>query len=204
MTGNTENLYSQEYFEYLRNRGSLRKFIRKFYLRDIRKYCMGKSIDFGCGTGELLAMLPTGSVGFEINQVAVDFCKSLGLDVRLYHPAEDDYRFEMFTKDGYNTFTMNHVLEHLENSYAIIQKIFESCNRLGIKRIVFTVPGLKGFRSDKTHITFIDKKYFENNGLLGNKYYRLIISKYFPVNSAKFSHYFTHNELRLVFDKRND
>ena len=204
MIGDTEQLYSQEYFEYLRNRGSLRKFIRRFYLRDIRKYCMGKTIDFGCGTGELLSMLPAGSVGLEINRVAVEFCKSQGLDVRQYHLGEDDYRFEMITKGDYNTFTMNHVLEHIENSNAIIQKIFESCNRLGIKRIVFTVPGHKGFRSDKTHITFIDKKYFENNGLLDNKYYHLIISKYFPVNSAKFSRYFTHNELRLVFDKRND
>ena len=76
MTENTEPLYSREYFEYLRNRGSLRKSIRKFYLRDIRKYCIGKSIDFGCGTGELLAMLPAGSAGFEINRVAVEFCKS--------------------------------------------------------------------------------------------------------------------------------
>jgi SAM-dependent methyltransferase len=204
MIENTEKLYSQEYFEYLRNRSSLRKFIRKFYLRDIRKYCIGKSIDFGCGTGELLSMLPTASVGFEINQVAVDFCKSYGLDVKLYNLVKDDYRLEMIAKGEYKTFTMNHVLEHLENSYAIIQRIFESCNRLGIKRIVFTVPGHKGFRLDKTHQTFIDRKYFENYGLLDDKYYNLNFSKYFPVNWAKFGRYFTHNELRLVFDKRND
>ena len=204
MSGNTEQLYSQEYFEYLRNRGSIRKFIRTFYLRDIRNYCKGKTIDFGCGTGELLARLPAGSAGFEINPVAVEFCKSQGLDVRLYDPADDDYRFEMIRKDEFNSFTMNHVLEHLENSYAIMNKIFESCKRLGIKRIVFTVPGQKGFRSDKTHLTFIDRKYLEDNGLTDHKYYKLNFSKYFPVNWRKFSQYFTHNELRLVFDKKND
>jgi len=28
------------------------------------------------------------------------------------------------------------------------------------------------------------------------------VNKYFPVNSEAFSRYFTHNELRLVFDKK--
>jgi hypothetical protein len=66
------------------------------------------------------------------------------------------------------------------------------------------VPGYKGYKSDKTHRTFIDKKYFADHGLLSNKNYKLRISKYFPVNNARFGYYFMHNELRLVFDKRND
>ena len=204
MTENTEELYAQEYFDYLQNRGLIRKSIRKFYLRDIRSFCTGKTIDFGCGTGELLAMLPPGSAGLEVNKVTVNYCKSRGLPVELYIPAQDNYRFDMIDPGQYNSFTMNHVLEHIVNAQEVIKTIFESCNRLGVKRIVFTVPGYKGFRLDKTHRTFIDRKYFAVNGLLDNPYYRLNHSKYFPVNWSGFGRYFRHNELRLIFDKRKD
>lgn len=203
MSDSIDNLYSKEYFEYLHKRNSIRKFLRKFYLRDIRGYCIGKTIDFGCGTGELLAMLPKGSIGFEVNKVATEYCRSIGLNVMLYDPEKDNYKFEMLEKGIFETFTMNHVLEHIENTSEVIQKIFNRCFDLGIKRIVFTVPGYKGYLSDDTHRTFIDRKYLTEHDLLDHQYYRLRRSKYFPVNLEKFSSFFTHNELRLIFE-RND
>ena len=202
MTASTEEIYSEDYFNYLHNRSSLRKKVRTVYLNDIRKYCIGKTIDFGCGVGELLKTLPPGSVGFEVNKVVVEYCKKNGLNVKLYIPEEDDYNFKMIQQGQYETFTMNHVLEHLESSSDVIKKIFETCNRLGIIRIVFTVPGHKGYKSDATHQTFINMDYLSNKGILDNRFYQLKMNKYFPVNSESFSKVFTHNELRLVFDKR--
>ena len=202
MTATAEEIYSQDYFDYLHNRSSFRKKVRSFYLNDIKKYCIGKTIDFGCGVGELLKILPDGSVGFEVNKVVVEFCKKNGLNVKLYVPEEDNYEFKTIEAGQYETFTMNHVLEHLERSAEVIGKIFESCNRLGIKRIVFTVPGHKGYQSDATHQTFINMSYLTTSGVTGNQYYQLKVNKYFPLNSEAFSRYFTHNELRLVFDKR--
>ena len=202
MTATAEEIYSQDYFDYLHNRSSFRKKVRSFYLNDIKKYCIGKTIDFGCGVGELLKILPDGSIGFEVNKVVVEFCKKDGLNVKLYIPEEDNYEFKAIESGKYETFTMNHVLEHLERSAEVISKIFESCHRLGIKRIVFTVPGHKGYKSDATHQTFINMNYLTTSGLTANHYYRLKVNKYFPLNSEAFSRYFTHNELRLVFDKR--
>ena len=202
MTATAEEIYSQDYFDYLHNRSSFRKKIRTVYLNDIKKYCIGKTIDFGCGVGELLKILPGGSIGFEVNKVVVEFCKKNGLNVDLYIPGEDNYQFKMIEAGQYESFTMNHVLEHLETSSDVINRIFESCNRLGIKRIVFTVPGHKGYKSDATHQTFINMDYLRKSGVTENKYYQLKVNKYFPVNSERFSRYFTHNELRLVFDKR--
>ncbi len=204
MENTVEELYSNEYFEYLNNRSKTRRLVRQLYLYDIRKYCKGKTIDFGCGIGELLRILPKGSIGLEVNKVVVDFCKSQGMAVQLYSPELDNYNLSMVDTSSYFTFTMNHVLEHLENSNMVIEKLFTSCYRLGISRIVFTVPGYKGYLSDKTHITFIDRKYFEENTLFDNPYYKLHLSKYFPINLAIVSQYFTHNELRLVFDLRTD
>ena len=202
MTATAEEIYSQDYFEYLKNRSPLRKKVRTIYLNDIKKYCLGKTIDFGCGVGELLKTLPAGSVGFEVNKVVVAFCKKNGLNVNLYVPEEDDYNFRMIEAGNYETFTMNHVLEHLENSFEVINKIFESCARLGIQRIVFTVPGHKGYQSDATHQTFINMDYLKRTGVTDSKHFQLRVNKYFPVNLEAFSRLFTHNELRLVFDKR--
>jgi SAM-dependent methyltransferase len=202
MTATAEEIYAQDYFDYLHNRTSFRKKVRSIYLNDIKKYCMGKTIDFGCGIGELLKILPEGSVGFEVNKVVVDFCKKNGLNVDLYIPVEDNYEFQMIEPGKYETFTMNHVLEHLENSSGVIKKIFESCNRLGIKRIVFTVPGHKGYKADATHQTFINMDHLRKTGITNNPYYQLKLNKYFPVNSETCSRYFTHNELRVVFDKK--
>ena len=202
MTASADEIYSEDYFNYLHNRSSIRKAVRTVYLNDIKKYCIGKTIDFGCGVGELLKILPGGSVGFEVNKVVVEFCKKNGLNVNLYIPEEDDYNFRMIGTGQYETFTMNHVLEHLGQSSNVITKIFESCQRLGIIRIVFTVPGHKGYKSDATHQTFINMDYLSRTGVLDSKHYQLKVNKYFPVNSESFSKVFTHNELRLVFDKR--
>ena len=196
-----ENTYAQEYFEYLKNRGFFRKTVRKIYLRDIQKYCIGKTIDFGCGTGQLLSMLPMGSVGYEVNKVAVNYCLSKGLHVEYYDPEIDNYEFKMIPENKYVSFTMNHVLEHTENTHEIIKKIFLSCYRLGIERIVFTVPGVKGYQSDKTHRTFVDLNFFKRSGLLQQAPYQLKRSKYFPFDFPHVSKFFTHNELRLIFDK---
>jgi hypothetical protein len=94
---------------------------------------------------------------FEVNKVVVEFCKKNGLNVNLYIPEEDNYNFHDRTRT-IQTFTMNHVLEHLEQSSNMIIKIFESCHRLGIIRIVFTVPGHKGIsrmRHTKLLLTWI-------------------------------------------------
>jgi hypothetical protein len=202
MTATAEEIYSNDYFNYLHNRSSFRRKVRTLYLNDIKKYCIGRTIDFGCGVGELLKTLPEGSIGFEVNKVVVGFCKKNGLNVDLYVPEEDNYDLKMIGPGKYETFTMNHVLEHLESSSKVITKIFESCNKLEIKRIVFTVPGHKGYKTDATHQTFINMDYLIKTGITDNKYYELKVNKYFPVNSESFSKFFTHNELRLVFDKR--
>ena len=197
-----EALYQEEYFEYLYQRNSFRKFIRQFYLKNIARFCIGKTIDFGCGIGNLLHYLPQGSMGLEINPVAVAYCQQHEIPVSLYHPSEDQYNLSSIEPGVFKSFTMNHVLEHLDESYQTIEKLFETCHRLEIERIVFTVPGKKGFDSDKTHMTFIDRSYFEKHGLFADPRYRLRKSYYFPFNTSFMSRFFVHNELRLIFDKR--
>jgi hypothetical protein len=204
MTTTKDDLYAADYFEYLKNRSAVRKRIRRFYLKDIAGYCTGKTIDFGCGVGELLQYLDKGSLGLEVNPVAVHFCKAHGMEVNLYDPETDQYRLSMIPEHCCTTFTMNHVLEHIENAAEVVSALFKSCHRLGIKRIVLTVPGIKGYASDPTHRSFIDQGFFEKNKLWDNPYYTRVQEKHFPVNSATFGEYFTHNEWRIIFNARHD
>jgi SAM-dependent methyltransferase len=198
-----QTVYAEQYFNYLVKRGFIQKLIRKIYLWDIRRCCIGRTIDFGCGVGELLQSLPAGSIGFEINWVAVDYCKSKGLRVFLFDPENDGYALKELSENEFGSFTMNHVLEHTENTASVINQLFESCHRLNIGRLVFTVPGIKGYYSDKTHVTFVDVPFFERNALLNTHLYRLKSRRYFPFNLKLVSKFFVHNELRLIFDKVN-
>src|SRR5436190_10969487 len=121
MKAPVEEIYSEDYFNYLHDRSPIRKAIRRVYLNDIRKYCIGKTIDFGCGVGELLKILPQCSIGFEVNRTEIDYCRSIGLHVEHYDPATDNYHFRIIPQGVYSSFTMNHVLEHLDNSHEIIK-----------------------------------------------------------------------------------
>jgi hypothetical protein len=77
----------------------------------------------------------------------------------------------------------------------------KSCKRLGIERIVIVVPGYKGFLSDKTHRTFVDKEFLINHRLIENEDFRLISCKYFPFNLPVFGKFLTHNETLFVFER---
>jgi hypothetical protein len=160
-------------------------------------------MDFGCGAGLLMARLPQGSIGLEINEASVRYCRDAGLDVRLYDPAADNYTFKTLNlEDGkYGTLVMSHVLEHLEDPNGTFRRILSSCNALGIQRIILVVPGLKGFRSDGTHRTFIDEKYLTEHSLREVATYRVTKKEYFPLPCSWAGRHFTHNELRVIYDR---
>ena len=46
-----------------------------------RQLADGPTLDYGCGAGELLELLPAGSEGAEVNREAVEYCRSKGLRV---------------------------------------------------------------------------------------------------------------------------
>ena len=195
-------LYDKEYVEYQAQRSWLRKLIRQFYLKQVLKHVEGEAIDFGCGIGELLAKLPNGSVGFEINKEAVKYCKKKGLQVRYYDPEIDNYQFKDCHFAKYESFIMCHVLEHLKNPDSAFRSILQSCTRLGIRKIVVVVPGLKGFKFDKTHKTFVNEDYLKKHNLWNTEGYFVVNKKYFPLNFSFLGRYFTYHELMVIYEKR--
>jgi SAM-dependent methyltransferase len=195
-------IYDQAYTDRQHKKSFLRKTLRSWiWLSQTLSYVVGPTIDFGCGTGELLAKLPKGSIGLDINKATVAYCQSIGLDVRLYDPIADNYTFNTLERAKYKTCVMSHVLEHLEHPSEVLKRILSSCDTLGIQRIVLIVPGSKGFRSDPTHMTYVDDMYLRERSLYTVPPYRATEKRYFPFPFAWVGNHVKDNELQVVYDR---
>ncbi len=184
-----------------RSRHSFRKIIKRLYVRNILKDVIGPSIDFGCGAGQLLARLPYGSVGVEVNPFLIDELTGVGLNVIHYDAEVDRFELANFPENYYSTFIMSHILEHFADAAQVIKTLLHSCRRLGIKRIILVLPGWKGYLSDHTHKTYVDIHYLQINGLIYCEGYLLSRQRYFPINKESIGKYFVFHELIVVFDR---
>jgi 2-polyprenyl-3-methyl-5-hydroxy-6-metoxy-1,4-benzoquinol methylase len=186
-----------------RSRHPLRRFIKRFYLDHVLQDVHGPAIDFGCGAGQILARLPAGSIGVEINPVLVAQLKASGLNVVAYDASTDDFSFSGFAPDLYKTLVISHVLEHFADSASVIRKIWRACARLGIDTIVAVVPGEKGYASDPTHKTFVTEKYLSDEGLTRCEGFEISKIHYFPGDTRSIGKYLTFHEMKIVY-KRAD
>lgn len=182
-----------------RSRHPIRRRIKKFYLDTVLENVVGPTIDFGCGAGQLLERLPTGSLGVEINPHLITHLRSRGLNVQCYNALKDHFKFNGFEQDRFQTLVLSHVLEHFEDAHGVLAAIMESCKRIGIKRIIIVVPGKRGYSSDKTHRTFINKSWIQAN-IDPAAGFRLTRAKYFPVDNQSIELWFTFHELQIIFD----
>ena len=198
MTGFDEHYASEQQ---RRSRNRLRRFVKNFYLQHVLADVKGASIDFGCGAGQMLRLLPAGSVGFELNPVLVDALTREGLVVHRNSGTMQD--FDLAPLHGnFGTLVISHVLEHLNDPASALQRLMTACSRLGVQRIIAVVPGLKGYRSDATHNTFIDRRYAESHFRDLDKEFALSGINYFPGNWEWLGPLYVFHEMKLVFDRR--
>ena len=197
--------YGRSYAEYqLKKRGVARRLTREFYLNASFRLLKGRTIDFGCGPGELLRKLPEGSIGLEINTVTVAHCQNMGLNVQHYDPQKDKYQLSGLEPGKYDSLILSHVLEHLENPEQVLRMLLRSARRLEVKRVVIITPGKKGFFFDPTHKTFISPVFFKKNKLEASEGFKLVRQRYFPGKIKFLEHLFTYLELQVVYDKTSD
>ncbi len=114
-----------------------------------------------------------------------------------------EYQLGFLETSQYNTFIVSHFLVHLDSPNEASRQMVSSCHRLGIRRVIVVVPGPMGFRYDKTHRTFIDRTYLQQNNQFGLPGYAISTMKYYPFNAAWAGEYFTHNELVVVYDRQD-
>lgn len=184
-----------------RSRHPLRRLIKRFYLDSILEDVHGPTIDLGCGAGQLLARLPAGSIGVEINPVLVSHLRCAGMNVLSYDATADDFALSGFRENYYRTLVISHVLEHFQDAANVMRSLWRACSRLGIDTIVVVVPGAKGYASDATHKTFVNMRFVDARKLRRVEGFELAKTRYFPVNRERFGEYFTFNELKLVYTR---
>lgn len=182
-----------------RSRHPLRRLIKKLYLDRVLREMSGPTIDFGCGAGQMLARLPAGSVGLEVNPHLVEALRGNGIDARLYDGDADDFSLSTLEAGRYRSFVVAHVLEHFDDAAAVMRKLWRACARLGVTTLVAVVPGAKGYASDSTHKTFITRAWLRDNDLERCEGYALVGASYFPLDVRAAGDWFAFHELHLVY-----
>ena len=196
----TGSEYGRRYTEYIAKRTKLGGWLleHKIIPNTLAK-CRGKIVDFGCGVGDILLQSPPGSIGFDISPSMIEYCTKRGLEVQLYDPATDDYRFASLTPGAYQTLLMSHVLEHLPDTLNVLRKILAACERLGFERIVLKVPGAAGYKRDATHVTFVDRAWLAANDLLAAAGWKLAELSYYPLDVEWLGRYVWIQETIIVY-----
>lgn len=193
-------LYGDSYTQYQLDRSWLRKFVRRLYLGSALSKLQGPTVDFGCGVGELLRRLPTGSIGLEINPVSVAHCRQQGLDALVYDGESDGWSLGVLeSRPGLESLIASHVFEHLEQPMQKLSRLLRACSRLKISRVLVIVPGRRGYESDDTHRTFIDLEMLSDPRVVEDTGFALATSQYFPGNLRSLGGIFPHHELQVMF-----
>ena len=192
--------YDERYTRYQRNRSAFRRFVRQLYLASATRQLSGPTLDFGCGIGELLRRLPSGSKGLEYNKDTVTYCRSQGLDVQWYDGFQDDWTLSSISGATFKSMVLSHVLEHLDDPGRVLDKLLAAASNLGVQRVLIVVPGLAGYRSDSTHRTFVDKELLAR-ALEKNHAWRVVSQRFFPFNFRWIGKLFKHHELQVLLAK---
>lgn len=123
------------------------------YRWNIRRLHLGRTLDVGCGLGRNLEHLGGGAVGVDHNAASVAVARSGGLTA---YTCEKFLESPDAAPESYDSLLFAHVLEHLDRDHAVgLVKQYLPYLKPGGQVVVIT-PQERGFRSDATHVTFID------------------------------------------------
>ncbi len=143
----------QQYYAHLKDISLLGKVYKRYYSSQVLHYQatkFGKKIaEIGPGIGSgILGAYPKQVTGFEINPLAVDYCKTRNLTVYQIsdgknYPAENG---------EYDVCILDNVLEHIAEPAFVLQE----CARITHDKagLIIAVPGVKGYKSDPDHKLF--------------------------------------------------
>jgi len=157
------------------------------YRLHIRRIVSGSILEVGSGIGRNLGYLKGRDVmGVDVNQVSVAY--SVGLGYKALSVA--DFRLKK-TADHFDYLLFSHVLEHMNNldALAILREYLLYLKPGG--GVVIICPQEKGFRSDDTHVSFLESKDIQT--LLEAVDCRVITSRSFPL-PRRMGKFFIYNE----------
>ena len=147
--------------EYTKRLSSLETGWKKFldvqrpYRNHLRRLDLGFVLDIGCGLGRNLLHLGGNGVGIDHNRHSIDVARQRGLTA--FTPEE--FHSSLYaSEERFDSILLAHVAEHLtpQEFIAILGGYLYYLRPGG--RVVIITPQERGFRSDPTHVTFMDFK----------------------------------------------
>lgn len=132
--------------------------VQRPYRWNLRRLDLGRTLDVGCGIGRNLRNLPAGSVGVDHNKYAIKEARYLGLEAY----TTDEFKKVIKPKKNskFDSMLLAHVLEHMNTSEG--KKIIKEYLPYVREKVVVICPQEKGFKSDDTHVNFLDHKGIED------------------------------------------
>jgi len=138
--------------------------VQRILVRPIIKLSLGKTLEIGCGTGRILKVL-TDSCGVDHNPSSISIAKEGGLNA---FTNSDFHNSKLAIPESFDSLVMAHLLEHLTDSEKdnLLNEFKKYLKPHG--RLLIICPQEYGYRSDPTHIDYVDfesiKRFGQKNG----------------------------------------
>jgi SAM-dependent methyltransferase len=123
------------------------------YRWNIRRLHLGRVLDIGCGLGRNLAHLGNESVGVDHNAESIAIARARGLTA---YTSEEFLHSQYAAPATFDSALVAHVAEHLDPDFAVelIAGYLPYVKPGGM--VCFITPQERGYRSDDTHVNFLD------------------------------------------------
>ena len=127
--------------------------VQRPYRGHLRRLELGFVLEIGCGVGRNLEHLRGSSVGVDHNRRAVEIARKRGL---VAYTPEELRGSSWATAGRFDSLLFSHVLEHMTAKQAsALVRGYVNLLRDGGRAVVMT-PQEAGFRSDPTHVEYMD------------------------------------------------
>lgn len=123
------------------------------YRWNLRRLDLGFVLDVGCGIGRNLANLEGYGVGVDHNESSIAMARERGLEAF----GVEAFRASEFAQPGrFDALLVAHVVEHmvLDDAIELVRDHLDFVHSGG--QIVLIAPQEAGYRSDPTHVEFMD------------------------------------------------
>lgn len=171
--------------------------VQRPYRTHLRRLKLGFVLDIGCGLGRNLINLGGSIAGVGIDHNLHSIAVANGRGLTAFTPEE--FEGTDYAKEGrFDTILLSHVAEHMKREEVInlLSKYLAYLHLGG--RVVFVTPQEQGFRSDPTHVMFMD---FEALAAIAKDAGLTMVRQYsFPFPRV-IGHIFKYNEFITICHK---
>lgn len=188
-----------EYTERLRSAGyGWKRFlpVQVPYRWNLRRLQPGFVLDLGCGIGRNLLHLQGNGIGVDHNASSVALARAEGLHAL----TPEQFALSQSTQPRlFDSLLASHVLEHMPETDAVaLLKQYEQWVKPG-GRLILITPQESGFRSDPTHVHFMD--FVSLRGVAKAAGFENVLREYSFPFPRLFGCVFKHNEFVGVYGR---